>query len=83
MEAAILLISGQVQDLAGDSVKLSHAGTIETIDKKCFIKHFERFKVFCIVAKMVFHTNFQFRSHIIFLKPRASQLYCNIKWKEK
>ena len=79
MEAAIQLISGQVQDLTGDNVKLSHAEKIKTIDKKCFIKRSERFKV----AKMVFHTNFQFRSHIIFLKPRASQLYCNIKWKEK
>ena len=40
MEAAIQLISGQVQDLAGDSVKLSYAGTIETIDKKMFYQTF-------------------------------------------
>ena len=40
MEAAIQLISGQVQDLAGDKVKLSYAGTIETIDKKMFYQTF-------------------------------------------
>ena len=38
MEAAIQLISGQVQDLTGDKVKLSHAEKIKTTDKKCFIK---------------------------------------------
>ena len=46
MEAAKQLISGQVQDLTGDKVKLSHAEKIKTIDKKCFIKHF---KVYCLL----------------------------------
>ena len=83
MEAAIQLISGQVQGCRGIRSSSVMPKQLKLSIKKCFIKRFERFKMYCIVAKMVFHTNFQFRSHIKFLKPRASQLYCNIKWKEK